>query len=80
MIASSGHLAIVQHLLDHAHADLTAHQHYALRYAATNGHTDTVRYLLQRGADPRASDDFALRASRLNGHDEVVKLLLAAAA
>ena len=47
--------------------------------AATNGHTDIVRLLLDKGAKPNISDyygDCPLKAAALKGHKEVVKLLI----
>ena len=44
--------------------------------AAKNGHTETVKLLLDRGADIHAWNDYALRLAAENGHTETVKLLL----
>ena len=51
-----------------------------LRKAAENGHTATVKALLQAGADVHADSDFALRLATQRGHISVVKVLLEAGA
>lgn len=51
----------------------------SLMIAAANGHIDTVRMLLERGAPVDAVDDegrTALSLAAARGHHEVVKLLL----
>jgi peptidoglycan hydrolase-like amidase len=52
----------------------------ALVLAAENGETDTVRALLDAGANVRAVDDLALWLAAKNGHTETVKVLLDAGA
>ena len=44
--------------------------------ASNNGHTETVKVLLEHGADVHADDDWALRWASYNGHTETVKVLL----
>ena len=44
--------------------------------AAKSGDTNTVKLLLDRGADIHAVDDYALRCAAYGGHENVVKLLL----
>ena len=47
--------------------------------AAKNGHTDIVRLLLDKGAQPDIPNDYGdspLKAAAGNGHKEVVKLLI----
>ncbi|KAF6228756.1 hypothetical protein HO173_011603 [Letharia columbiana] len=55
----------------------------ALDLAASNGYSDIVRFLLERGADFKSEGStrcIALQAALENGHLETVKLLLAAGA
>jgi ankyrin repeat protein len=49
---------------------------HALRRAAENGALQSVRLLLDAGADVHYDDDSALRIAAFNGHLEVVKLLI----
>lgn len=69
----------IQYCLD-AGADVHALCDYALRYASSNGHVDTVKVLLNNGADVHARNNEALRYASYYGHTEVVKLLLDAKA
>ena len=46
----------------------------ALRWAASNGHTEIVKMLIPV-SDPKAYDSVALRLAALNGHTEIVKML-----
>ncbi|PGH33792.1 hypothetical protein GX50_03361 [[Emmonsia] crescens] len=69
------------HLLKKPHSP--AHTHHlipALRVAATQGHTEIVRHLLARGADPNRDKLFffgnPLQAASFKGHTEIVALLL----
>jgi len=57
-----------------------ANDDHALRWAARNGHTAIVCYLLAAGANVHADDDHALRWSAQNGHTAIVRCLLAAGA
>lgn len=49
---------------------------YALRIACKNGHTETARLLLNRGADIHALANQSLQWAAENGHIETVRLLL----
>jgi ankyrin repeat protein len=44
--------------------------------ASNNGHTETVKLLLEHGANKHAKDDYCIRLASHNGHTETVKLLL----
>ena len=44
--------------------------------ASSNGHTETVKVLLEHGADVHSSRDGALKWSSHRGHTETVKVLL----
>jgi hypothetical protein len=44
--------------------------------ASYYGHTETVKVLLDAGADVHAQDDYALRCGSRDGHTGTVKLLL----
>ena len=57
-------------------ADIHAEYNRALRWAAENGNTETVKLLLDRGANIHALDDDALRWAAKNGHTDTVKVLL----
>ncbi|MBF0442680.1 MAG: ankyrin repeat domain-containing protein [Oligoflexales bacterium] len=48
-----------------------------LCWASANGHIDTVKLLLKKGANVHAKNEYSLRMGSRNGHYEVVKLLLA---
>jgi hypothetical protein len=41
---------------------------FALRVAAGNGHAETVKLLLDHGADVHAADDMAVRLATERGH------------
>ena len=47
----------------------------AMIYAARKGHTDTVKLLLEHGADVHAEDDTALLYAADEGHTDTVKVL-----
>jgi hypothetical protein len=72
LAASKGQLAGVEVLLD---AGVGNHGQ-ALEYGASNGHTNVVALLLDRGADVHCRDDQALFNAACNGHQETVALLL----
>ena len=48
----------------------------SLRIASEHGNTDTVRLLLEKGANIHADNDIALRYASMNGHTDTVILLL----
>ncbi|KAJ3114917.1 hypothetical protein HDU96_001474 [Phlyctochytrium bullatum] len=48
----------------------------AFQSAATYGSIGTVRYLLDRGVDPRTADNYAIQLASENGHAAVVDALL----
>ena len=55
----SGHLPVVRYLVEEAGANVHAGNDYALRMASWNGHTETVKALLDQGAptiDSRQAD------------------------
>jgi len=49
---------------------------YALRWSASNGNINVVKFLVENGADIHAMDDETLRWSAENGHIDVVKFLV----
>ena len=53
-------------------ADIRANDDLAVRWASSNGHLETVKYLVNVGAD----DDLAVRWAISNGHLETVKYLV----
>ena len=57
-------------------ADVHVLDDAALRLAAMKGHIETVKLLLDHGANIHALYDEALINAELNGHSETVKLLL----
>lgn len=75
IIASSceGHITIVKLLSDY---DMFITPPDALIGAATYGHYDVLKLLLDKGADVHANDDMALLRSALNYHPKCVRLLL----
>jgi hypothetical protein len=68
-------IEVIGELIDEG-ANIRANDDCALRWAAENGHTETVELLLDRGADIHAGNDCALRWAAVKGHTEIVKLLL----
>jgi ankyrin repeat protein len=48
----------------------------ALRWAASDGHLDVVKYLVSKGANVHVRDDEALLYAAGNGHLQVVKYLV----
>jgi len=50
----------------------------ALHWASRNGHLETVRVLLDCGADPSAFSDCALDWAEIMGHTDVAALILSA--
>jgi ankyrin repeat protein len=58
--AQSGHVSVVQYLVEHAHTPLNAQDDggwTAMVWAAEHRHLDCVRYLLARGTDPNIRDN-----------------------
>lgn len=61
--------------------DPAARDDEAIRNAATNGHLDIVKYLMEEvgpeyGIDPAARDDEAIQLSAGDGHLDVVRYLI----
>ncbi|MEW6298901.1 MAG: ankyrin repeat domain-containing protein [Thermodesulfobacteriota bacterium] len=84
--AGMGDTAAVRALLDQ-HVDVNTKNevfgHTALIVAARQGYADTVRLLIERGADVNAQDKYgttALQWAEKNGHKDVVRLLKEAGA
>ncbi len=80
--AKSGDLARVQALIAHAEVNINATDEdtaTALHCAASNGHKEVVKLLLEKGADIDTEDESnytPLHSAAHNGYPEVVKLLL----
>ncbi|PQE05385.1 hypothetical protein CJF31_00011154 [Rutstroemia sp. NJR-2017a BVV2] len=81
LASESGHLEIVQLLLDHS-ADIKAASKYGstpLQLASRSGHLEIVQLLLDRGADIEAADENGstpLHLASGSSHLEIVQLLL----
>ncbi len=82
--ASKGDLAAVKSLLD-AGVPVDSPSEYgatALSFASDKGHSEVVKLLLERGANPKVTDTFyesePMTWAAYNGHTEVVKLLIGA--
>ena len=80
---ASGHLELVQALVDEWHADIPeehpdfpAEDDNVLTDAARNGDTEIVRFLLARGVRLQQGEDRTLTGAVENGHVETVRLLL----
>jgi hypothetical protein len=80
--ASAGDLAKVKELLD-KRVDINAANRYggtALAFACDKGHTEVVRLLLERGANPNTKDTFynftPIGWAAQKGHGEILRLLL----
>jgi hypothetical protein len=77
LAASSGHLAVVERLLQDEHIDPSADDNYAVRWATVRGHLAVVERLLQdERVDPSTNDNYAVRCAAENGHLAVVDRLL----
>jgi len=69
-------LWLVKQCLDDG-VDPTAYHNEAIRWAASNGHTEIVRLLLSdKRVDPTANHNQAIQLAACNGHTETVCLLL----
>src|ERR1044071_7845592 len=80
--ARKGDVAAVKAFLDKG-VDVNTKTRYgatALSYACDKGHTEVVRLLLERGADPNVKDSFygatPMSWAAPKGHVEIVKLLI----
>jgi ankyrin repeat protein len=79
--AAEGDLARVRFLLKigaSPNAEGVDNVYTALTGAADAGHTEIVRLLLQKGADPFLKDgegQTAMECAKRNGHNEIVRLL-----
>ncbi|KAF0692483.1 Aste57867_16446 [Aphanomyces stellatus] len=71
--ASSGHLHVVQYLLDEAH--VVGVYLPALNGAAKEGHFDIVKHFLARWADQDVCVAAAMRAAHVAGHDLILDYL-----
>lgn len=61
----------------HCKLDGKAKNHAGLRLAVQNGHTEIVRYLLDRRLmNPAHDNNICLKIAYLNGHKEIVNLLV----
>eukprot|EP01087_Luapelamoeba_hula_P000366 TRINITY_DN10266_c0_g1_i1.p1 TRINITY_DN10266_c0_g1~~TRINITY_DN10266_c0_g1_i1.p1 ORF type:complete len:2015 (+),score=223.50 TRINITY_DN10266_c0_g1_i1:107-6046(+) len=80
--ANSGKLEILRYLIEECNADANATDSQgrtALRYAATNGHTLCVDYLISKGADIMAvnnSRTYIIAETATRGHVKVLRVLL----
>jgi ankyrin repeat protein len=81
LAAASNYLGALQALLDHRPQDVDAKTNIGitpLMMAATEGHAEAVRLLLQLGADRTLKDDEGLTAKEValkNGNDHLIPLL-----
>lgn len=81
LAAASNYLGALQALLDHRPQDVDAKTNIGitpLMMAATEGHAEAVRLLLQLGADRALKDDEGLTAKEValkNGNDHLIPLL-----
>ncbi|KAF0694211.1 Aste57867_14897 [Aphanomyces stellatus] len=71
--ASSGHLHVVQYLLDEAH--VVGVYLPALNGSAKEGHFDIVKHFLARWADQDVCVAAAMRAAHVAGHDLILDYL-----
>lgn len=68
--------AYIKVLLDRGLVNIHENNDYALRRAAASGYTNTVKFLLDNGADIHANNDDALRLAARAGFHPTVKLLV----
>lgn len=57
-------------------ADMHTHNEHVLRMAAYHGDYETVKFLIQNGADVTADDNEALANAASQGHFDIVRLLI----
>ena len=76
--AEFGYLHLVRHLVERVGSNPGAHGNHAIRFAATNGHLEVVKYLcLHTGTvDPASHRNYALRMAAKNKHLGVLRFLL----
>ncbi|CAK7995006.1 Hypothetical protein POVR1_LOCUS524 [uncultured virus] len=75
--SGSGHLAVVNRLLDDPRVDPSAHDNEAVRWAGKGGRLAVVNRLLQDPrVDPGARNNEAIRGASMRGHSTVVDRLL----
>jgi ankyrin repeat protein len=75
--AKSGHLSIVERLLQDEKVDPSADNNDAITWASVLGHLAVVERLLQDPrVDPSAQNNGAIQLASINGHLAVVNLLL----
>jgi ankyrin repeat protein len=82
LAGQKGHTAVIRRLIEGG-GEVNQPGWSAILYAAMEGHVDTVKLLLDKGANPdsRAPSQLTpLMIASRNGHIEVVRLLLAAKA
>ncbi|NYT78987.1 ankyrin repeat domain-containing protein [Alcaligenaceae bacterium] len=70
--ADQGHLAVVQHLVDHGRSQEEKDE--ALWYAAAVNHLPVVQYLVNEGANYRAKDNRAVVVAAEEDNLEVTQL------
>ena len=78
--AEFGYLRIVQDIMKNCKCDPAFEDNYAIRWSASEGHLDVVKYLMsldsKDGIDPTAEDNEAIRCAAQEGHLHVVKYLM----
>ena len=73
----SGHLAIVERLLQDSRVDPSDNDNWAIIFASENGHSAIVERLLQDSrVDPSDDENLAIRWASQNGHSAIVECLL----
>lgn len=76
LASGSGHLDVVQYLLDAGADPRSFLGQLALAEAAEHGHLLVVQHLLSAGANVSANHELPLRMALWNGHTDIVKVLL----
>jgi hypothetical protein len=75
--SQSGHLVVVDRLLQNKRVDPAANNNCAIRMASQKGHFAVVNRLLQdKRVDPAATNDAAIKLASENGHASVVARLM----